>query len=73
MLYESGHHRHDRFAVALIRMQLVSEKIYQNPWHGISEGRSSIVPPVLYLKALQNELETLRVDVAAEMDGNRRG
>ena len=72
LLYEFGHHRHDRFAVALIRMQLVSEKIYQNPWHGSSEGRYSIAPPVLYLKALQNEMKTLRIDLAAEMNGNRK-
>ncbi|KAG4419148.1 hypothetical protein IFR04_007744 [Cadophora malorum] len=51
-------------------MQHVSEKIYQNPWRGSSEGRSDIAPPVLYLKALQNEMKTLRVDLAAEMNGN---
>lgn len=71
LLYESGHHRDDRFAVALIRMQLVSEKIFQNPWHGSSEGRPHTAPPVLYLKALQNEVNHLRADLSVEMESNR--
>ncbi|KAG4443063.1 hypothetical protein IFR05_001459 [Cadophora sp. M221] len=70
MLYQSGYHRDDKYAVALIKMQLVSEKIHQNPWHGASEGRRHVAPPILYLKSLESEVKSLRDELSAEMENN---
>ncbi|KAH7346194.1 hypothetical protein BKA65DRAFT_272691 [Rhexocercosporidium sp. MPI-PUGE-AT-0058] len=70
IISKSGHHRHDKYAVALIKLQKMSEKIYQNPWHGASEGHSHVAPPVLYLKSLEVEIKTLRSEILAEMESN---
>ncbi|KAH7410579.1 hypothetical protein BKA64DRAFT_357833 [Cadophora sp. MPI-SDFR-AT-0126] len=70
LLYNSGHHRDDRFASALIRMQLISEKITLNPGHGSLEGLPHAAPPVLYLKALQREMNHLRADFSVEMEND---
>ncbi|CZS94996.1 uncharacterized protein RAG0_04795 [Rhynchosporium agropyri] len=66
-LYELGYHRDDKNAVALIKMQLVFEKIYQNPWHGASDGQSHTAPPILYLKALDSEVKSLEANLSVEL------
>ena len=71
MIYQSGYHRDDKYAVALIKMQLVSEKIHHNAWHGSSMGRPHVAPPVLYLKSLETEIKSLRVELSAEIENNR--
>ncbi|KAH6714240.1 hypothetical protein BKA61DRAFT_576209 [Leptodontidium sp. MPI-SDFR-AT-0119] len=70
MIYQSGYHRDDKYAVALIKMQLVSEKIHHNAWHGSSVGRPHVAPPVLYLKSLETEIKSLRVELSAEIENN---
>ncbi|KAL2059766.1 hypothetical protein VTL71DRAFT_10150 [Oculimacula yallundae] len=70
VLSDRPHHRDDKYAVALIKMQLIFERIYQDPWHGTSEQHSYTAPPILYLKTLGSDVEVLRAEISAEMRDN---
>lgn len=63
-------HRDDGLAVSLVRIQLLSERISQNPWHGTSDAISTAAPPVLYLKSLRDELKSLENDLFSQMQTN---
>ncbi|RDL32492.1 uncharacterized protein BP5553_08948 [Venustampulla echinocandica] len=53
ILSNAGIHRDDKYAVALLRIQLFGETISHNPWHGVSDTVATTVPPLLYVKNLQ--------------------
>jgi hypothetical protein len=51
--------RHDKTAVMLCRIQVVAQKLGQNPWEGKQDFTGDATPPLLYLKSLQNKVQKL--------------
>jgi hypothetical protein len=55
-----GSSREDKSAVMLARVQMVAQRIGQNPWEGRQDFTGSAPPPLLYLKSLQNQIQQLK-------------
>lgn len=63
-------HKNDRFAVAFIRLQTVSDRINQAPWNVPRNSLGLSCPPVLFVKALQEQLQTFERAFSTEMSQN---
>jgi hypothetical protein len=44
----------------MARIQMVAQRIGQNPWEGRQDFTGNAPPPLLYLKSLQNQIRQLR-------------
>ncbi|KAE9380950.1 hypothetical protein N431DRAFT_498703 [Stipitochalara longipes BDJ] len=60
ILDSPGMSRHDKSAVMLCRIQMVAQRLGQNPWEGKQDFTGNAPPPLLYLKSLQNQIQKLR-------------
>jgi hypothetical protein len=59
ILNASGTSREDKTAVMLAKIQMVAQRIGQNPWEGRQDFTGNTPPPLLYLKSLQHQIHKL--------------
>lgn len=50
----------DKSVVALIRVQLIAERVSQGPWHAKSEIGGDNIAPVLHIRAIQEQIKSLK-------------
>lgn len=74
VLAETGEHPSDILLIQLVKLQLISEKVGQAPWndgYGDATG-STAAAPTFYLKALQAQLQDLKVKIPHEIQRNSK-
>jgi len=64
--------RDDQCAVALVRIQLLAEKIGQSPWHGRPDFVGHPAPPGLYLDSLQDQVKKLGDELTSSLNENSK-
>jgi hypothetical protein len=69
-LDKSGDHRDDRHAVSLVRLQIIQERIGQNPLFGKVESLGALPPAMLFVRALQQQLMDFKRDRVTEAEPN---
>jgi hypothetical protein len=47
----------------LARIQMIAQRLGQNPWEGRQDFTGNAPPPLLYLKSLQNQIQQLKDQV----------
>ncbi|KAF4631881.1 hypothetical protein G7Y89_g6243 [Cudoniella acicularis] len=70
ILSNAGVHRDDKYAVALLKIQLLGEKICQSPWHDVSDTSTTAAPPILYMKGLQEQSKDVERSTIFEQQNN---
>ncbi|CAD6586535.1 MAG: hypothetical protein ASARMPREDX12_002379 [Alectoria sarmentosa] len=72
VLAESKEHPSDVLLAHLVKLQLVVERLRQAPWHDGHGDPTGLAraPPAFYLKALQAELQDIRVKLPPEIQRN---
>lgn len=72
MLCSTRAHRDDVAAVALIKIQIVSETISLSPWHQRADGqdRPQSAPPVLYISALKEQIKGIQTEFGPTIESN---
>jgi hypothetical protein len=53
----------------LARIQMVAQRLGQNPWEGRQDFTGNAPPPLLYLKSLQNQIQQLREQLDPVLEG----
>ncbi|KAH8684458.1 hypothetical protein BGZ60DRAFT_166324 [Tricladium varicosporioides] len=54
----------DHTLIALVRLQLVSERIKQAPWNTGGNGGENFCPQILHVKALETQLRNVKAELA---------
>jgi hypothetical protein len=66
----SQEHPSDTSAVAIVRLQLIEERIRQAPWNSEYEASEQLIsapPAILYVKAIQEQLKDFKRKMAPEI------
>lgn len=71
-LAENPEHPNDGLAAALVRLQIIAEKIYQSPWH--HKTSSPAIPPVtmFIVSSLKEQLKHFHDGLSYELKQNGR-
>jgi hypothetical protein len=56
----------------LARIQMVAQRLGQNPWEGRQDFSGNAPPPLLYFKSLQNQIQKLREQVDPAIEDERK-
>lgn len=60
ILDSPGSPQQDKSAVMLARIQMVAQRLGQNPWEGRQDFTGNAPPPLLYFKSLEKQIQKLR-------------
>jgi hypothetical protein len=69
-LEKSADNPNDMQIVVSVRLQLIVEKLGQSPWHGKNDILGLAVPPMLYIKALQDNMKDFKKTYARQLEEN---
>jgi hypothetical protein len=61
--------RENRWAATLTKIQLVTERITQSPWHD-KLPLASNAPPALYLHSFKQQLDEIEANFASDINEN---
>jgi hypothetical protein len=64
-------HPNDQVAVALVKLQIIFERIHQSPWHAQYETSKPLVGATMLVEMLAESLKLFRQDLAQELTSNR--
>ena len=53
----------------LARIQMIAQRIGQNPWEGRQDFTGSTPPPLMYLKTLQHQIQKLQDELDPVLEG----
>jgi hypothetical protein len=65
-----GNHPNDKSAVALVRIQVILERIYQSPWHGNTETHEFTPTTMFIISSIEQELKRLKPQLADEQSNS---
>ncbi|KAH8805653.1 hypothetical protein F5884DRAFT_755216 [Xylogone sp. PMI_703] len=68
VLAASNDHPMDRIAVSLVRLQILVERLRQSSWHGNHDPPTTTIPPMLYIRSVEKQLEELKKDWPPEIE-----
>lgn len=69
---EFGDYQHDRSAVAMVKLQIITERIYQSPWHSNVELYKLDPGTMFLVDTLQQELKRFAENLLPEQANDRK-
>jgi hypothetical protein len=69
---EFGDHPNDKSAVAIIKLQIIAEHIYQSPWHNNAELHGIDTGTMFIVNTLQQELKRFADSSLLGQPNNRK-
>lgn len=69
-LDEAGEHPNDQIAIALVRLQIIFERILESPWHDKVNFSGVSSSTIFIMNSLQGQLKQYRKDLPPALKGN---